>query len=125
MSDRAPQDAGQALTIHGVSADPSITFSPGGKTVLTITPDGRFVLGEGATVDDAAKAICEIATRIMRPPFTQEDVDALDAIPCIAEPDADRSCAIVDGTMDADDWQRILSLTTRIKALLPPSPETP
>ena len=117
MSDRAPQDAGQALTIHGVSADPSITFSPGGKTVLTITPDGRFVLGEGATVDDAAKAICEIATRIMRPPFTREDVRICRAMAEQVRVTETRHPNLPTTADKTPYWD---SLAARINSLLPP-----
>lgn len=42
----------------------SITFVTSSKSVLTITPDGRFVLGPGATPDDAARAIVDIATKM-------------------------------------------------------------
>ena len=120
-----PPDAGQdVLTMLGAEAGPpSITFSPGGKTVLTITPDGRFVLGDGATVDDAANAICEIASRIMRPPFTREDVALLTTRPIrIAGPqEACYRCGALPPNGDEFYYHdKLRELATRIATLLPP-----
>ena len=50
--------------------DHTITFSTHqgdeSRVVLTITAEGRFVLGPGATHDEAAQAIVDIATKLFR-----------------------------------------------------------
>lgn len=38
-----------------------MSFGVAAKEVLRITPDGRFILGDGATNDDAAQAILAAA----------------------------------------------------------------
>lgn len=103
--------------MKGIDAEPhTITFFATAKPVLKITPEGRFLLGEGATADDAAKAIVEIAENRWRQRlggFSSEDVAMLEE--------------------DAADWDdrsdifahrsaRLRSLASRIKALLPQTP---
>jgi hypothetical protein len=82
-----------------------ITFVTSAKPVLTITPDGRFVVGEGATPDDAAKAIQDAWLGLV-PRFTADDVDLLDAI------------ATHGGQYTVG---QVRSLASRIASLLPPA----
>ncbi len=44
----------------------SVVFVNSGKEILTITPEGKFILGPGATVDSAAMAIVLIAEQYMQ-----------------------------------------------------------
>lgn len=41
-----------------------VTFRNGDKPILTITHDGRFVLGPGASIDEAANALVKAATAL-------------------------------------------------------------
>lgn len=49
-------------------AEQSLTFVTRSQTVFTITPEGKFILGPGATVDDVARAIATLAEQYIGRP---------------------------------------------------------
>lgn len=111
-----------------------ITVRSTSREVLRITAEGRFVLGEEATVDEAAKAIVEVAEHLWLQRiggFSPEDVKLLEEEARLTDAWAKwcpegwsidnptDQASIADATRKAN---ALRSIALRIKDLLPPQP---